>query len=421
MDRLEALIKANADLKGEVDELKRLRMASNVVKSVTVERHQESIRKGEYSISDTSFFKSNPELQRMSDELYLASVLLKKSPNQLNYYGEYKNQFEKFMKTNQTMDSADAGYGADWIPTQLSNELIQRVLIELRVAGLHMRFNMPTPVYKYPTLGGRPTAYVQTETKDDAFTNAVTPSNTGTGAVTFTAKKLAVRIITSLELEEDSIIPVLPQIRNDIALALAEAQETAVINGDTTGTHMDYDTTAAADVRKAWKGYRKLAIAAAKSDLSTFNTTNLRKIRAGMGKYGIDPTKLAWVVGVVGYTKMLGLTECLTMEKFGDKATIATGTLAKLDGIDVIPSGYIREDVDSTGVNSVTTGNNTKSVLHLVFKPGFGFGDRRLVTVKLWEDIQRDQQVMVATQRMDFEPFFDCTAEPIVGEGYNFS
>jgi len=279
---------------------------------------------------------------------------------------------------------------------------------------------MPTNPFRLPIDGADATAYLFAESTSDT-SSKITASTPGTGDVTFDAIKIACRVLVSTELEEDSVVAILPLLRDKIVQALAEAQENAAINGDTDGTHMDSDVTSSADVRKAWDGYRKLALGAAKIDCATFNKTNLRGIRTAMGKYGVNPNNLAWIAGVSVYNKMLGLDEVVTLDKYGPSATILTGELGKFDGIPIVVSEFIREDVNANGVYDGVTTDNT--VLPLVYRPAFLYGDRRNITLKVSQELymETDQDVAIATQRLDFKPVQDATSEPIVGLGYNIA
>jgi HK97 family phage major capsid protein len=215
------------------------------------------------------------------------------------------------------------------------------------------------------------------------------------------------------------VVAILPLLRDKIVNALAEAQENATINGDTAGTHQDSDVTASTDTRKAWDGYRKLALSAAKVDCATFNKTNLRAIRTAMAKYGVNPNNLAWVAGVNVYNKMLGLDEVVTLDKYGPSATLLTGELGKFDGIPIVVSEFMREDLNASGVyDGVTT---DKTALALVYRPAFLYGDRRNITLRVSQELymETDQDVAIATQRLDFQPVQDATSETIVGLGYN--
>jgi HK97 family phage major capsid protein len=279
---------------------------------------------------------------------------------------------------------------------------------------------MPTNPFKLPIDGADAVAYLTAESTSDTATK-ITASTPGTNNVTFDAVKLACRVLVSTELEEDSVVAILPLLRDKIVQALAEAQENATINGDTDGTHMDSDVTAATDVRKAWDGYRKLALGAAKVDCSTFSITNLRAIRTAMGKYGVNPSNLAWIAGISVFNKMLGLDEVMTVDKYGPGATILTGELAKLDGIPIIVSEFIREDLNASGVYDGVTTDTT--VVPLVYRSGFLYGDRRSITLKVSQELymETDQDVAIATQRLDFQPVLDAASEPVVGLGYNIS
>ena len=235
-------------------------------------------RKGEYSLDGESGRFARPqlpaELQARADDIYIASKILRRDPRSLKMWNEFASEASALRKA---MDTATSEEGLEWIPTGFSSELIRKVKLALKVAALSRRIVMPTNPFKLPIDGADAVAYLTAESTSDTATK-ITASTPGTNNVTFDAVKLACRVLVSTELEEDSVVAILPLLRDKIVQALAEAQENATINGDTDGTHMDSDVTAATDVRKAWDGYRKLALGSAKLDCSTFNITNLRAI-----------------------------------------------------------------------------------------------------------------------------------------------
>jgi len=351
-----------------------------------------------------------------SDMVYLASKIMGIHPMDLEILDHAKRKFAEI----KALDTATAGEGAEWIPTGFSSELIRRVTLALKVAALHKRIVMPTNPFTMPMLTGTATAYLAAESTADAATK-FTASDLTTAQRTLTAIKMAVRQLISSELEEDAAFAVLPILREEIINALAEAQEKATINGDTAGTHMDSNVTDSADTQKAWDGYRKLALSAAKVDLSTFNIANLRAIRTAMGKYGVNPNNLAWVCSVAGLNKFMGLDELLTMEKYGPNATILTGEVAKVDNIPLIVSEFVYDNLNASGVYDGVT--ETKTIVALVYRPGWIYGDLRKVTVKKSSElyIETDQDVLVATQRMILKDRLDASAEKIVGLGYNIA
>ncbi|RJP72848.1 MAG: phage major capsid protein [Candidatus Abyssobacteria bacterium SURF_17] len=360
--------------------------------------------------------KSLPaELQQKADDLYLVSKLLRRDPRTLKMWREFNRDASELRKA---LDTASPGEGLEWVPTGFSTELIRKVRLEQKVSALHARIFMPTNPFKLPVDGSGVIVYLAEESKTDTAPK-ILASTPGTGAVTFDAVKIGCRVFTSVELTEDGIIPVLPLLQEKIVRALADAQEDATINGDSSPSHMDADISSPLDVRKAWKGYRKLAISSAKVDCSEFNVTTLRAIRSAMGRWGVNPSDLAWITGISVFNKMLGLPEVLTVDKYGSNATILTGELAKLDGIPVIVSEFVREDLNVDGVyDGITT---TKTILPLVYRPGLLYGDRRTIKLRVSHELymETEQIVAIAMQRLDFRPLEDTSSRPIVGLGIN--
>jgi HK97 family phage major capsid protein len=354
------------------------------------------------------------EAQLAGDGVYITAALLGVNAKSLKQWAPFEEM------VTAAMDSETAEEGLEWIPTEFSSSLIEKVRLMLKVAALHTRFNMPTNPFKFPAEGADAVAYKMAQSTSDTASK-ITASTPGTTNIVFDAIKLAARVLASKEVEEDSIIAIIPYIQGKIATALAEAQENATINGDTAGSHMDADITDAADARKAWDGYRKLAQSGAKVDLSTFEIANIRGVRKAMGKYGINPNDLAWVASVATYYKMLGIAEVVTVDKYGPSATILTGELAKLDGIPIVVSEFVREDLNDAGVQDGQT--ETDTVLPLVYRPGFMYGDRRNVTMQVLREVyaEADQDAIIATQRLDFQAMHEVTTEFIVGLGYNIT
>jgi HK97 family phage major capsid protein len=288
------------------------------------------------------------------------------------------------------------------------------------MAALFPQINMPSNPYKLPVVASDMTPFLQTENTTDVNTSSgtqFTASTPGSTNVVFTAIKIAIRTLFSEELTEDAVFPVIDFIKNNLALTMAFGLENALLNGDTTATHMDADVTNAADVRKAWKGLRKLTQTANDVSLSTFNATQLRAMRAKMSKFGVDPSKLAWTCSAKGLMLFLGLAEVITMEKYGDNATIVRGELARLDNIPIIVSEKMRDDLNASGVNDSTT--NNKGLVLLTYVPAFLLGLRRAITVRARFDEERDQSVMVSTWRGDFEPLYPVASNATVVKGVN--
>ena len=354
-------------------------------------------------------------LQKANDELYLLSRILGRPPAQLKYFDDLRRRglLAKALATTA------AGAGAEWVPTGFSAQVAEAVLAELRLSALHDHVPMPTKTYTLPVEGKDPSAYL-------AFENTqITASDATTANVVLDAVTIASRQLFSAELTEDSIVPILPRLQAQIARAIARGIENAILNGDTATPHMDADVTDADDVRRAWVGYRKKALADsdANVDCSTLNAEALVAIKKAMGAYALDPRECAWVVGVSGINQLLLLRDAAgnpvvtTVDKYGAQATLLTGELGRLFGIPIVVSALVREDLNASGFYDGET--KTKTVLFLVNRRAWVLGDRRRVTLETDKDIATQQVTLVATWRGAFAHCFGTDLS--VGMGYNIA
>lgn len=317
-----------------------------------------------------------------------------------------------------------AGSGAEWVPSDLSSTLYRRLYLESPLAQYMMSREvvMPTDNYTYPLLTTRPKFYGRA----NSTTIADQTSAPGTGGFTLIAKKLMAQVELEYELEEDSIIPVIPQITESLGLAAADAWESALINGDVTATHQDSDINAIANAaEKYYAGLRKLALAGnLKVDLSTGGIVkaNLKAMRKKLGKYGKNPRDLVWLCGINGYNEMINLDEVFTLDKFGNRATVQTGELFFYKGIQIMVCSGIREDLNAAGVYDGST--TTKGSIMLAYLPHFLTGRRRDFTLELDKDISKQTRWLVASFRKAFQaqetPALSTGISPIV-LGYNWT
>ncbi len=354
------------------------------------------------------------EMQTMNDDLLILKKLLAKAdePVRIQDTRLYKRAMRS--ELGKAMAAGTSGSGSDWVPTLFSAEMIDLIRLQLKVVALFAHVPMPSNPFKLPLLSSDGTAYLIDEETADSGTKA-TASTPGTGAATLTAKKIAARHLFSTEVTEDSIVPVLPMLRNNVARVISQSWEKAVIDGSTATWDSGVGST---DVRKAFDGLRYYAttVLSQTKDLSTFNIANVRAIRALLVEFGVDPDSLAWIAGPRVYQKhLIGLDEVSTVDKYGDKAVILTGELAKLDGIPVIVSGQMAENLNANGRYDASV--TSKGILLLVNRNAFVVGDRRQITLKTDELIETDQTVLVATQRAAFQRVW--TSGTVVAAGTN--
>lgn len=358
------------------------------------------------------------EFQKLNDRIYLCSKILRVHPTSLKMWNREMGR-GPISELKKAMDTATAAEGAEWVPTGFSADLTDRVRMQFKIAGLFRHVPMPTNPFKLPVVSSDASAYLVPESTLDGTDTKITASTPGTRNLELSASKLASRVLYSEEMTEDSIVATADFVLDNLAIAMASGIENGVINGKISGAHYDSDVTSATDARKAFNGLRSAVLSGSKVDLngSSFTTANLRTLRLGMGKYGLDPSKLVFITNAKGYKNFMGLAEVITSDKYGSLATVLSGELAKFDGVPIVLSEHIREDLGTTGAYDGTTTN--RSIVLLVYMPTWVIGDRRKVTVKTWEDIERDQTVVVSTVRHGFGSLHDATTEKIVALGHN--
>lgn len=301
----------------------------------------------------------------------------------------------------KAFDSTTPGAGDEWVPTAVSTQYIEEYELERKTAQQFRQINMPSDPYDLPVQTNVTKARIQAES------GTLTGANFGTASIRLDATKLTEFYPLPEELNEDSAPDILALCRSEVVEAEIRAVEAAILNGDDSVTHMDADTAAgAADLsEKAWKGLRKLALDnSATQDFlaAAVDLSGLRAMRTQMGKFGHNVRELVWIASMKVYNQMLSINEVTTVEKFGPQATILNGALAALDGIPIITSEYVRDDLDATGVN-ILPGDST-SVIHLVNHRRFYFGVRRPIRVKVTMDPTppADRWLIAAWWRGDF-------------------
>jgi HK97 family phage major capsid protein len=336
-----------------------------------------------------------------------------------------KRALDNWPEHQKALSTTGVGTGAEFVPTQLSNQLIDDIRLALRVAGLFPNLTVPMGVgtMDVPKRGARQAAYLTGEPTTDS------PSKVGTatpptGKASFSMITHALRMLWSDDITEDSAIAMFPLVREELIQAISDAAETAILNGDIDSTHMDSDVTAGTDVNKSYYGLRYFSgnsAGEAAVNISTLSTANLRAIRKAMGRFGVNPSDLAWLTGISGYVQMLGLTEVLTMDKWGPGFTAKAGTLAMFDGAPVVVSEFIRQDLNASGVYDGTT--MTKTEILLANTKAHWTGDKAGgMKMETARDIESLQNVAVASRRNDFERVnVPGSDEASVGIGYNLT
>lgn len=318
----------------------------------------------------------------------------------------FRSRWEQICRA---LDVDTAAEGTEWVPTGIGASLHEKVRAAGKIAALFARIDLPTNPWKWPLEGADATAYRVGEPTSDTATK-VGASTPGTKAATFDAEIFGARTLFSKSLEADSALAILPYATRKLVQAFVDAEEKAILDGDSDATHQDADveTIGDTDPRTAWDGLRKKALAQTTVTATTTTAANLGLLRAGLGKWGVNPSDLAFIIGVSAYHDILADTSLLTVDKMGPQATILNGQIGSVHGVPVIVSEHVREDLNASGVEDGIT--STKTYNLCVNRNEWAMGQRMALDVEVDDSIYREtyQRVLVGFMREDFQSLADA-------------
>jgi len=302
------------------------------------------------------------------------------------------------------MDSTTAGSGDELVATLEARELWMDVNLQTMVAPLVPTFPMPSNPFDIPRQLGDVNFYPGTENV------ATTSTALGTGKTTLTAYELVGQVPYSFTLEEDAVIALLPEIRAGLVRNVAEVLDDIILNADGTTTNninADGATIAASDAGKAhWLlGYDGIVHLPLVDNTSQANDHNaavsddmFNEIRAKLGKYGVRPSQLVWIMDVNTFIRAQSISQFRTMDKLGPNATILTGMLGAVEGIPIIVSEQMKL-ADTDG--KVTDGGNATDTGRLLIfnRTQWAQGFRRELVLDVDRDTQKRQTVVTVSFR----------------------
>jgi hypothetical protein len=190
------------------------------------------------------------------------------------------------------------------------------------------------------------------------------------------------------DVDEQVLINLMPMIVESVARAHAKAVEHVVLNGN--GTILGLDDVAAAHGDT-------LDI----SDTAKLTTALLLAARQGMGKFGLNPSDLAYIVSQNSYFDLLDDPSFQTVDEVGsDLAVRVTGTVGAVYGTPVVVSDQFPAEVHGVAAAFVVNPRN------------YVIPRLRGVTVEQDYEVMNQRNVIVASQALGF-------TEIVAGAGGN--
>lgn len=333
----------------------------------------------------------------------------------------------KSMKANELNYSTLSSYGDEWIGVTYSTQLWDKIRLQTQIVS-----RIPTVVVPQgsesiviPVNTTSPTFYkVAQATAQDANPGRVTPTVTtsrmGTTNKTLTVSKLGAAVNYTGELEEDSLIPWIAELRRDLIAEGAEVLEHVVIDGDTaTGATTNINdiggTPAGNEAFLLFDGFRKLALVTNTANSRSAGTLTIEdyletiKLMGLGGKNAVEKSRVAYIVDMFTHWKSLELAELKTQDVYS-MPTIEEGVLRRVYGYDVLTTNNMhRANQDATyGLKANTSGkidldtasNNTTGSILAVRWDQWRLGYKRNWTFEVQRDAISDSTIIVGMMRV---------------------
>ena len=212
---------------------------------------------------------------------------------------------------------------------------------------------------------------------------------------TLSTKKLISQSYLGNETEEDAILPILPLIRESMVRSHARAIENAILAGD--DADGAFGTSGA-----SFEGL--LHLARNDSDYTQSDTafasdkivaTDLLELRKNMGKYGVNPSEVVYIVSQRSYYELLEDAEFQDANLVGDMATKLSGEIGQVFGSRVLLCDeFATPAVSKFAAVAVNPRNYVMPRL-------------RGVTVESDYEVANQRRVLVASQRLGFIDLID--------------
>lgn len=321
----------------------------------------------------------------------------------------------------RAMDTAESGFGLQLVGAQYVGDLWKGAEAEARVFNLIRSFEMSAPTAYLPVQSTLPTVSLVQESTANNSSNYGT-TKTGSNRVEVSAKKLLMHQMWSGEMDEDSLIPYLPFLREEAARSWALHLDGLVLNGDTTDAatgniNQDDEDPGGTEYFLAFDGLRHAGLVdntANSAAIAGALTINHFKTQRGRmldrtykhdWSHPNDPSDLVYVADP-DTTDAIGMfDEFLTLDKFGPGATILTGQQGKVLGHPLIASIMVPLTEADGKASFDTPANNVKGQVVAFNRRGAVTGWRRQMKVEVERLPGTDQTRMVWSTRLGMGRF----------------
>ena len=328
--------------------------------------------------------KAGPVSDAEKGYAVLLGIITKKDTFSTKLGAELKQKAAGFNGANAAVHipGSHTVNAAEW-ETTFVTDLWYDVRRELVIEPMFRAISMTSAVMKMPVVPEQGYAsYIAVDALKTVNSTATANSGNRPLEITLTAHKLSAADLVGEEETEDTIIAILPLIRDNLVRRMARSSDRSLLRG--------VGATAADPI----KGLAQYAIDNSKETTLSIGggdkltALKLQQTRRLLGVYGTRPSDVVYIVSTEGYYDLL---EDPDMRKYfdvgPDKATILKGEVANVNGSRIVVS----DEWASKGVGA------TAAVV--VNMRNYLIGNLRGLTVKTDNRIDLDGTLIVATRR----------------------
>lgn len=230
---------------------------------------------------------------------------------------------------------------AKWEDT-VSTQMLSDIRANLVIAPLFRTVEMTGPNMALPLNPESSTATWVHSTGYIANTSSGSAVTHQLAEVTLSAYKLATKELLGNEEDKDSIIALMPIIRDAAVRRMSRSVDKGMLLGTNTTIQTGFDPFKGLTTYNTGQD-NTLDI----SDGDKLTVLGLAAIRTKLGMWGLNPNDITYVVSPECYLNLLEDTNFLTMDKVGDRATLLTGQVGMVLGSPVVVSAEFEAKADT--------------------------------------------------------------------------
>jgi HK97 family phage prohead protease/HK97 family phage major capsid protein len=342
--------------------------------------------------------RSSNDLEKHSKELMYAHML-----------GVFTNkgwdtQYGRETLEKAGMDYPSANAGRPALATSVQTALEKEVQFQYRLAQAFREINMPSQSMVLPLQSDTSKAIFHTGGESERFVGGTANSGAGTGvtnenggtAGTFDVSQIVLqahRMISTTfldnHIDEEILVNLLPMMTENVARAHARAVDDMILNGVASPV-----ITGLANLASPITLSTANDVSLSGGDLLT--AAALLEARSAMGKYGLSPTDVTFIVSQKRYYDLIADAGFADITDVGsDVATKLVGAIGSVYGSPVLISD-----------NFAGTETTSTDIAYAVNTSNFVIPRLRGVNVEQDYEVREQRRLVVASQSLGFDRLF---------------